>query len=157
MYAWVRIPFLSNFAVEKPTFYSKQYFWEANWEPGEPDFTLPGVIENRVMQLQTMNSKGRMAERSKAPDSRNSPLRLLVHERVRGFESHSCKILRSQRGVGNWCENFRMIIGALPMRTNFDQFIVWFSSMSVMQHCRICTTGCDTRIANMSGSSCNQY
>ena len=34
----------------------------------------------------------RMAERSKAPDSRNSPLRLLVHECVRRFESPSCQI-----------------------------------------------------------------
>ena len=41
-------------------------------------------------------TQGRMAERSKAPDSRNSPLRLLVHECVRGFESHSCQSLRSK-------------------------------------------------------------
>ena len=46
---------------------------------------------------QVRYTQGRMAERSKAPDSRNSPLRLLVHECVRGFESHSCQILRSNR------------------------------------------------------------
>ena len=45
---------------------------------------------------QVRYTQGRMAERSKAPDSRNSPLRLLVHECVRGFESHSCQILRSK-------------------------------------------------------------
>ena len=38
-----------------------------------------------------------MAERSKAPDSRNSPSRLLVHDSVRGLESNSCQILRSKR------------------------------------------------------------
>ena len=46
---------------------------------------------------QVRYTQGRMAERSKAPDSRNSPLRLLVHECVRGFESHSCQILRWNR------------------------------------------------------------
>ena len=46
---------------------------------------------------QVRYTQGRMAERSNAPDSRNSPLRLLVHECVRGFESHSCQILRSKR------------------------------------------------------------
>ena len=46
---------------------------------------------------QVRYTQGRMAERSKAPDSRNSPLRLLVHECVRGFKSHSCQILRSKR------------------------------------------------------------
>ena len=45
---------------------------------------------------QVRYTQGRMAERSKAPDSRNSPLRLLVHECVRGFKSHSCQILRSK-------------------------------------------------------------
>ena len=45
---------------------------------------------------QVRYTQGRMAERSKAPDSRNSPLRLLVHECVPGFESHSCQILRSK-------------------------------------------------------------
>ena len=46
---------------------------------------------------QVRYTQGRMAERSKAPDSRNSPLRLLVHVCVRGFESHSCQFLRSKR------------------------------------------------------------
>ena len=46
---------------------------------------------------QVRYTQGRMAERSKAPDSRNSPWRLLVHECVRGFESHSCQFLRSKR------------------------------------------------------------
>ena len=46
---------------------------------------------------QVWYTQGRMAERCKAPDSRNSPLRLLGHECVRGFESHSSQILRSKR------------------------------------------------------------
>ena len=91
-----RIPLLSNFAFKKPTFWSKQYFWESNQEQDEADFTLQeGVIEDRMKQVRY--TQGRMAERSKAPDSRNSPLRLLVHECVRGFESQSCQILRSKR------------------------------------------------------------
>ena len=52
-------------------------------------------IEDRMKQKRY--TQGRMAERSKAPDSRNSPLRLLVHECVREFESHSCQFLRSKR------------------------------------------------------------
>ena len=85
-----------KFCVQKPTFWSKQYFWESNQEQDEADFTLQeGVIEDRMKQVRY--TQGRMAERSKAPDSRNSPLRLLVHEFVRGFESHSCQILRSKR------------------------------------------------------------
>ena len=86
---------MSNFAFKKPTFWSKQYFWESNQEQEEADFTLQeGVIEDRKKQVRF--TQGRMAERSKAPDSRNSPLRLLVHECVPGFESHSCQILRSK-------------------------------------------------------------
>ena len=46
---------------------------------------------------QVRYTQGRMTERSKAPDSRNYPLRFLLHECVRGFESHSCQILRSNR------------------------------------------------------------
>ena len=66
------------------------------WEARQTDSTLQeGVIEDRMKQVRY--TQGRMAERSKAPDSRNSPLRLLVHECVRGFESHSCQILRSNR------------------------------------------------------------
>ena len=87
---------MSNFAFKKPTFWSKQYFWESNQEQDGADFTLQeGVIEDRMKQVRY--TQGRMAERSKAPDSRNSPLRLLVHECVPGFESHSCQILRSKR------------------------------------------------------------
>ena len=86
---------MSNFAFKKPTFWSKQYFWESNQEQDEADFTLQeGVIEDRMKQVRY--TQGRMAERSKASDSRNSPLRLLVHECVPGFESHSCQILRSK-------------------------------------------------------------
>ena len=66
------------------------------WEARQTDSTIQeGVIEDRMKQVRY--TQGRMAERSKAPDSRNSPLRLLVHECVRGFESHSCHILRSKR------------------------------------------------------------
>ena len=168
-----RIPLLSNFAFKKPTFWSKQEFWEskekqdkrishykkvlsktgwskcdilkAGWPSGlrrqtqkilhwdfwytnvcvgsnptpvkfcvqngnilveagvlrvkrearQTDFTLQeGVIEDRMKQVRY--TQGRMAERSKAPDSKISPLRLLVHECVRGFESNSCQILRSK-------------------------------------------------------------
>ena len=70
--------------------------WESNQEQDEADFTLQeGVIEDRMKQVRY--TQGRKAERSKAPDTRNSPLRLLVHECVRGFESHSCQFLRSKR------------------------------------------------------------
>ena len=90
-----RIPLISNFAFKKPTFWSKQYFWQSNQEQDGADFTLKeGVIEDRMKQVRY--TQGRMAERSKAPYSRNSPLRLLVHECVPGFESHSCQILRSK-------------------------------------------------------------
>ena len=93
-----RIPLMSNFAFKKPTFWSKQYFWESNQEQDGADFTLQeGVIADRMKQV--WYTQGRMAERSKAPDSRNSPLRLLVHECVRGFESHSCQILRSKGNI----------------------------------------------------------
>ena len=96
MCAWVRIPLLSNFAFKKPTFWSKQVFWESN---EKQDKRIPHykkvVIEDRMKQVRY--TQGRMAERSTAPDSRNSPLRLLVHECVRGFESHSCQNLRSKR------------------------------------------------------------
>ena len=65
------------------------------WEARQTDSTIQeGVIEDRMKQVRY--TQGRMAERSKAPDSRNSPLRLLVHECVRGFESHSCHILHSK-------------------------------------------------------------
>ena len=57
-------------------------------------------MEDRMKQVRY--TQGRMAERSKAPDSRKSPLRLLVHECVRGFESHCCQILRSKRQHFNW-------------------------------------------------------
>ena len=98
MCAWVRISLLSKFAFKKPTFWSKQYFWESNQEQDEADFTLQeGVIEDRMKQVRYTQS--RMAERCKAPDSRKSPLRLLVHECVRGFESHSCQNLRSKANI----------------------------------------------------------
>ena len=85
-----------KFCVQKITFWLKQYSWESNQEQDEADFTLQeGVIEDRMKQV--WYTQGRMAERSKAPDSRNSPSRLLVHECLRGFESHSCQILRSKR------------------------------------------------------------
>ena len=91
-----RIPLMSNFAFEKPTFWSKQYFWQSNQEQDGADFTLQGgVIEDRMKQVRY--TQGSIAERSKAQDSRNSPLRLLVHECVPGFESHSCQTLRSKR------------------------------------------------------------
>ena len=86
---------MSNFAFKKPTFWSKQEFWESNEKQDGAYFTLQeGVIEDRMKQERY--TQGRMAERSKAPDSRNSPLRLLVHEYVPGFECHSCQILRSK-------------------------------------------------------------
>ena len=86
---------MSKFAFKKPTFWSKQYFWESNRKQDGADFTLQeGVIEDRMKQERY--TQGRMAERPKAPDSRNSPLRLLVHEYVPGFECHSCQILRSK-------------------------------------------------------------
>ena len=65
-------------------------------EARQTDYTLQeGVMEDRMKQVRY--TQGRMAERSKAPDSRKSPLRLLVHECVRAFDSHSCQILRSKR------------------------------------------------------------
>ena len=69
---------------------------ESNQEQDEADFTLQeGVIEDRMKQVRYTQS--RMDERSKAKDSRKSPSRLLIHECVRGFESHSCQILSSKR------------------------------------------------------------
>ena len=47
MCAWVRIPLLSNFAFKKPTFWSKQEFWESNQEQDVADFTSQeDVIED---------------------------------------------------------------------------------------------------------------
>ena len=194
MCAWVRIPLLSNFAFKKPTFWSKQEFWESNkkqdkriphykkvlsktgwskcdilkagwpsglrrqtqeillwdfwytnvcvgsnpspvkfcvqksnilieavWNPTHVKFCVQKTnilveavflrVKSRARRSrfhitrrcyrrhmkQVRYTQGRMAERSKAPDSRISPLRLLVHECVRGFESHSCQTLSSKR------------------------------------------------------------
>ena len=78
-------------------------------ERDEAEFTLQeSVIENRLKRLRYTISEGRMAERSKAPDSRNSPLRLLVHKCVRVFESHSYQTLRSksqQFAQSSFCES----------------------------------------------------
>ena len=43
-----------------------------------------------------------MAERSKAPDSRDLRLRILVHECVRGFESHFCQEILHSREKSNF-------------------------------------------------------
>ena len=85
-----------KFSVRKGNILVEAVFLRVkNQEQDEADFTLQeGVIEDRMKQVRY--TQGRMAERSKAPDSKNSHLRLLVHECVRGFESHSCQILRSK-------------------------------------------------------------
>ena len=81
--------------VQKANILVKAGVLRVKREARQTDFTLQeGVIEDRMKQVRY--TQGRMAERSKAPDSRNSPLRLLVHECVRGFESHSCQNLRSK-------------------------------------------------------------
>ena len=85
-----------KFCVQKANILVKAVVLRVKWEARQTDFTLQeGVIEDRMKQVRY--TQGRMAERSKATDSRNSPLRLLGHECVRGFESHSCQILRSKR------------------------------------------------------------
>ena len=86
-----------KFCVQKGNILVEAVFQRVkNQEQDEADFTLQeGVIEDRMKQVRY--TQGRMAERSKAPDSKNSNLRLLVHECVRGFESHSCQILGSKR------------------------------------------------------------
>ena len=94
MCAWVRIPLLSKFGF-KNNILVEAGVLRVKREARQTDFTLQeGVIEDRMKQVRY--TQGRMAERSKAPDSRKSPLRLLVHECVRGFESHSCQNLRSK-------------------------------------------------------------
>ena len=85
-----------KFCVQKANILVEAVVLRVKWEARQTDFQLQeGVIEDRMKQVRY--TQGRMTERSKAPDSRNSPLRLLVHECVRGFESHSCQILRSKR------------------------------------------------------------
>ena len=82
--------------VQKANILVKAVVLRVKWEARQTDFALQeGVIEDRMKQVRY--TQGRMAERSKAPDSRNSPSRLLVHECVRGSDSHSCQILRSKR------------------------------------------------------------
>ena len=85
-----------KFCVQKANILVEAVVLRVKWEARQTDFTLQeGVIEDRMKQVRY--TQGRMAERSKATDSRNSPLRLLGHECVRGFESHSCQNLRSKR------------------------------------------------------------
>ena len=85
-----------KFCVQKANILVKAGVLRVKWEARQTDSTLQeGVTEDRMKQVRY--NQGRMAERSKAPDSRNSPLRLLVHESVRGFESNSCQILCSKR------------------------------------------------------------
>ena len=85
-----------KFCVQKANILIEAGVLRVKWEARQTDSTIQeGVIEDRMKQVRY--TQGRMAERSKAPDSTNSPLRLLVHECVRGFESHSCQILRSKR------------------------------------------------------------
>ena len=89
-------PTPAKFCVQKANILVEAGVLRVKWEARQTDSTLQvGVIEDRMKQVRY--NQGRMAERSKAPDSRNSPLRLLVHECLRGFESHSCQILRSKR------------------------------------------------------------
>ena len=81
--------------VQKANILVEAVVLRVKWEARQTDFALQeGVIEDRMKQVRY--TQGRMAERSKAPDSRNSPSRLLVHECVRGSDSH-CQILRSKR------------------------------------------------------------
>ena len=51
---------MSDFAFKKPTFWSKQYFWESNQEQDGADFTLQeGDTEERTKQVRY--TQGRMA------------------------------------------------------------------------------------------------
>ena len=84
-----------KFCVQKANILVEAVVLRVKWEARQTDFTLQeGVIEDRLKQVRYTQS--RMADRSKAPDSRNSSVTLLEHECVRGFESHSCQILRSK-------------------------------------------------------------
>ena len=59
-----------EFCVQKPTFCSKQFLWESNEEQDEEEFTLQEIdIAIRQKRLRYTISEGRMAGRSKAPDS----------------------------------------------------------------------------------------
>ena len=79
-----------KFCVQKTNILVEAVVLRVKWEARQTDFTLQeGVIEDRKKQMQY--TEGRMAERSKAPDSRNSPLRLLVHECLHRFESFCCQ------------------------------------------------------------------
>ena len=70
MCAWIRILHLTNFAFKKSTFRPVQYLWESNEEQDETDLTWQQKgIENRLKRLRYTISEGRVAERSKAPDS----------------------------------------------------------------------------------------
>ena len=85
-----------KFCVRKANILVEAVVLRVIWEARQTDFALQeGVTEDRLKQVRY--TQGNMAERSKAADSRNSSLRLLGHECVRGFESHSCQILRSKR------------------------------------------------------------
>ena len=84
-----------KFCVQKANILIEAGVLRVKREARQTDSTLQeGVIEDRMKQVRY--TKDRIAERSKAPDSRNSPLRFLVHECLRGFESHSCQILLSK-------------------------------------------------------------
>ena len=84
-----------KFCVQKANILVEAVVLRVKWEARQTDFQIQeGVIEDRMKQVRY--TQGRMTERSKAPDSRNSPMRPLVHECVRGFESHSGQILRSK-------------------------------------------------------------
>ena len=84
-----------KFCVQKANILIEAGVLRVKREARQTDSTLQeGVIEDRMKQVRY--TKDRIAERSKAPDSRNSPLRFLVHECLRGFESKSCQILLSK-------------------------------------------------------------
>ena len=95
MCAWVPIPLLSKFLFKKTTFSWKQYSREPN---EEQDLTLREGVIGKIPKQLRYTTKRSMAERSKAPDPKNS-FELFILECVRGFENYTCRILRSKANI----------------------------------------------------------
>ena len=95
MCAWVRISLLSNFAFKKPTFWSKQEFSESNEKQDKriPHYkkvlSKTGWSKCDILKAGWPSGLRRQTQESLLWD-------FWYNECVRGFESHSCQILRSK-------------------------------------------------------------
>ena len=95
MCAWVRIPLLSKFAFKKPKFWSKQEFWESE-EKQDKRIThykkvlwKTGWSKCDILKAGWLSGLRRQTQESLLWD--------FWYTNVRGFNSHSCQILRSKR------------------------------------------------------------